>query len=407
MTALKSRVIPILAAAPLLLALASPALAEASIRGTTKDANGKPIEGVEITLTPSDPSFSTLTAKSNKKGRFVVGLIRPSNYRLVAKLEGMRISRIDANIAIPEDDSLWDFRDEVPQGAETPEFQLTGLSTMTYDIQFVPHVGDIGVFGTGLPVSQTKVIIDLLAEGKNAEATEVVKKNLEKDPDSATYNYLHAFVLRAEGNYDEALAAVDKALAADPGFEGANLLKGKTLEEKGDLEASIEFYRLEADTAGSEQVQTDALLSLAIVHEQMEHLPEAVAALERLVEIAPDHANAYKELADLYIRLGDPEKASEMMDQVISLGAQDPDLLYNLGAKAFNDSDFEAAANYFTKVIEAAPDYKDAYLRLAYTQLNQSDREGAAQNLEKYIELSSEDDPEAQTARAILQQLQK
>jgi Tfp pilus assembly protein PilF len=392
---------------PVLLALAVPALAEGSVRGTTKDINGKPVQGVEIQLVPGDDSLPTQKTTSNKKGKFVIGMIRPSSYRLIALMPGMRIKRADINIAVPDDDSRWAFHEDLPQGAELPHFLVTGLSNVTYDLIFMEHEGEIGAYGTGLPISPVKVIVGLISEGKHDEAVTEIKRNLEDNPDSEVYNYLLAFALRVEGKHDEALAAVDKALETDPLFEGANLLKGKILEEKGNVDAAMEFYEIEADSANSVEVQRDALLAMAVVYENQENYEGAVTVLERLIEVAPDHVGAYKELSDLYLRLGQPEKAQEMMDQVDALGAADPRLLYNLGAERFNASDFEAAADYFNKAIAADPDFRDAYLRLAYTQLNMGDNEGAMKSLEQFLERSTEETQEVQTARAILQQLSK
>jgi tetratricopeptide (TPR) repeat protein len=389
-----------------LAALAAPALAEGQLRGTTKDADGKPLQGVEIKLVPSKEEFTTLITTSNKKGKFVIGMIRPDNYRLVAFAPGMRITRVDANVAVPDDDSLWAFHDEVPQGAELPFFLITGLSKVDYDIVFEPHDGEPGAYGTGLPVSPTKVILGLMNEGKTDEAVEVIRRNLKDNPESEVFNYLLAFVLRMEGRPDEALVAVDRSLETDPLFEGANLLKGKILEDQGDVERALEFFQTEADSANSVEVQRDALLALAVAYENLDRQSDAIEALERLIEVAPDHVGAYKELADLYTRRGDSEKAQEMMDEVFALGAADPRLLYNLGAERFNASEFEEAADYFVQAIEADPEFRDAYLRLAYTRLNLGDTDGAMESLEQYIELSTEETQEVQTARAILQQLQ-
>jgi tetratricopeptide (TPR) repeat protein len=390
----------------MVLLAASPALAEGLIRGSATGADGAPLQGVQVTLIPADPALAKQTTTSNKKGKFVIGLIRPNDYRLIAVMEGMRIARIDANIEVPDDKSLWAFHEELPQGSETPEFTLSGASSMTYDISFAPYSGDPGAFGTGLPIPPIQVIVGLIDEGKTEEALSKVRANLKNNPDSAVDNYLLGFILRTQAQHEEALAAVDKVLASDPTFEGAKLLKAKILEGKGELESAAELYGLEAEEAASLQVRHDSLLALALLQERLERFDEAAVTLEKLIEIDPEDAGAYKELADLYIRLGESEKAQAIMEKATGLDA-DPDFLYNLGAERFNASDFEAAAGYFTDVIEIAPDYKDAYLRLAYTKLNMGDRDAAIANLEKYLELSTEDDQEAQTARAILQQLKK
>ena len=172
-------------------------------------------------------------------------------------------------------------------------------------------------------------------------------------------------------------------------------------------EASLEYYERETSVASSPEVKRDAYLAMAVVYEKLERFEEAVTALEHLIEVAPDHVGAYKELSDLYLRLGDEEKARAMMEQVTALGAEDPRLLYNLGAERFNAAEFEAAAEYFEQAVEIDPEFRDAYIRLAFTRLNLGDNEGAKESLQKFLDLSTEETEEVQTARAILQQLSK
>ena len=80
---------------------------------------------------------------------------------------------------------------------------------------------------------------------------------------------------------------------------------------------------------------------------ELEKKEDAIGTLERLVEMAPDHFDAKKELATLYIQTGQQDKAREMMDEMAAMGEADPNILYNLGAERFNEGDHQAAADYF------------------------------------------------------------
>ena len=68
------------------------------------------------------------------KGKFVFGLIRNADYRLVAFKEGMRIYHVDAKISIPEDDDYWDFDEDVAPGTVMPQFNVTGVSVIEFDL---------------------------------------------------------------------------------------------------------------------------------------------------------------------------------------------------------------------------------------------------------------------------------
>ena len=112
-------------------------------------------------------------------------------------------------------------------------------------------------------------------------------------------------------------------------------------------------------------------------------------------------------LADLYFKTDQSDKAAEMMTKVMEFGVSDPNVLFNLGAEKFNAGELEAARDYFRQTIAAAPEFADAHLQLAYTLLSLSDMEGASKSLEQFIELSPEDSDAVQSARGILQQINK
>jgi len=138
--------------------------------GKAVDGEGNPLEGVQVKMIPLEADLPAVEVASKKTGKFVFGLLRPARYRLVAFMDGMRVSRIDANVAVPDDESLWAYHDEVPPGAEMPTFGVTGLTTVTYDLVFTPTDAGPGEYGTGVPVSPTSVIVDLIQGGKMDEA---------------------------------------------------------------------------------------------------------------------------------------------------------------------------------------------------------------------------------------------
>ena len=378
-----------------LLACAAPALADARLVGKALDEGGKPIRDVQIRLLPTDDALSVLETKTKKKGTYIIGVIRPGEYRLVAFADGLRISHIDVNIADPNDDSRWAVDTDMPYGGEMPLFRVSGVDVITYDLTLSPLVGEPGEFGTGEMLSSVDVIVKAIEEGKIDEADREIQRHLTEDPDSATFNYLQAFALLSKNDLEGAYAAVDRALATDPAFEGAAALKGRILEAQGDREGALEWYRKEADSATNDQVKTEAYLAMTVVAEDLGKDDVAQEALEAVIAIAPDQVNLYQELANLYTRTGQIEKAQEMMDKVAELGGDlDPNALYNLGANAVNSGDQEAAVRYFEGAIAAKPDFAEAYLRLGFARLNLGNLEGAAEALRKYLEL----DPEGSNA---------
>jgi Tfp pilus assembly protein PilF len=387
------------------LLLSPPTAAQGVLRGSVTDSTDNPIEGVTVKMIPVSADLQTVTATSNKKGKFVFGLLRPATYQLIATMDGMRVYWAHANVAVPDDDSLWRFEEDLPPGTIMPNFAVTGTTEVTFQLKMKGDPGGPGEYGTGVPVSPTKAIVELIQRGEAAQAEEEVRRSLEANPDAPALHYLLGFLLRNTGDLEGAAAAADRALELDPAFEGIRVLKAKILEAQGDSEGAIAMYREELEIATSTQVQGEAYQGMATLLLSAGRLEEAKQVLEQLIVVSPDVAGAYQELANIYIREGNEEKAAEMLEQVAALGVQNPDILYNMGAERYNSGDLEAARGYFEQTLEADPAYTAAYLQLGFTCIGLDDREAAAQHLRKFLELSPEDDPNVATANAILQQI--
>src|SRR5215469_18303930 len=83
----------------LAIAVAVPAVfsqhAQGRIRGTVTTADGKPLEGVSISLRSQDDPYST-TVFTNEQGTFVFPALGGSKYSLWAQAQGFETTRADA-----------------------------------------------------------------------------------------------------------------------------------------------------------------------------------------------------------------------------------------------------------------------------------------------------------------------
>jgi len=188
------------------------------------------------------------------------------------------------------------------------------------------------------------------------------------------------------------------------GFEGSSLLRGKILEKGGKAEQAAAAYQSETAVAKTKNGLKDAWLALAVIDEKLARKDQAAAALEKVVEIAPDYVDAYQELANLYMQMNRMDKVKEVNDRLRAQGqTEDPNLLFNLGAERFNKGDLKGAADYFSRVVQIKPDFAEAHLQLGYARINEGDLKGAAESLRKYLDLK----PQAEDAKSVRELLDK
>ncbi len=390
----------------LLLMLASGLVwAEGRLEGVVKDPSGKGIKGVVIKLVPSLEGLPIVKVRTDKKGRFILGLIRKANYRIAALKEGWRVTYLDGNIAIPRDESFWKYDAPVSPGTEPPELSINGVSIVTYNLTMAPDSGGGGEWGMGVSLRPLDELVAELKDGDAEHVARELERHLVAKPEDANVNYLYGFALFSAGDLAGAKNAVARALKSDERFEGANLLMGKILEKQEKLDEAAEYYGYETQYAQNEGVQHEAWLAAAVLAIKKGDHERAIKALETVIAQRPDDVAALLELGNLYLQMGEKEKASAILEKVASLGgAQDPAVLYNLGADAYNKREYAKAAELFVKVIALKDDFAEAHLLLGNARLNLGDQEGAVVSFRRFLELRP-DDPQASFAQQMVDAL--
>jgi tetratricopeptide (TPR) repeat protein len=179
---------------------------------------------------------------------------------------------------------------------------------------------------------------------------------------------------------------------------------GKLAEAEAVLRKELE------NTTAAPEVQTDAWLSLGAVLRDAKKQTEAIAAFEKVIEIAPTRPEAYVELAGLYADSGQLDKADAILARAKDAGADDPAALLHVAISYFNKKDNAHAEAMCKRLIEGGkaskPDLASAYAILGRAQLNGGKTDEAVTSLKKSLELDPEGRFAAQT-EDILRALKK
>lgn len=121
---------------------------------------------------------------------------------------------------------------------------------------------------------------------------------------------------------------------------------------------------------------------------------EAVAELQRAIDLIPGYADAYARLAGVYLDQNNYQEAIEAADQVLALdpgGSNVPITLQTRGRAYYGLGDYEQAIEDLSEVIAIHPTVKVFYYRgIAYHAGGQ--REQAIQDLEFFLAQGGADD---------------
>jgi tetratricopeptide (TPR) repeat protein len=172
----------------------------------------------------------------------------------------------------------------------------------------------------------------------------------------------------------KAKAALEKAAAAQQagryaeartGFE-----EGLGLLEEADPSVRLSVLRAIADTYAKEGNQA-----------------QAIATLERALQVDPTDAVSLQIIATTLIAQGKEKEAEAYIARLPQGVKIDPDTMLNTGIKAYNDKDLDGALERFNRVVQENPDLANAYYYRGLTFLGLNKSAEAKADFEKVLQL--------------------
>ena len=182
----------------------------------------------------------------------------------------------------------------------------------------------------------------------------------------------------------------------------ADFKAGATLLQEGKLdEAEAAFKALAAKAPSIPEVH----FNLGLIASRKKDYPTAESSFKRAIELRPAFGEAYSQLADVYTKMGQPEKANEILQQASEGG--DPNVLFSQAAMLLNAGKLDEAAAAFKKVEAADPSNAEVHYHLATIALNQGKTDECVARLEKYVAANPKNAANLQTAQGLLTALKK
>jgi tetratricopeptide (TPR) repeat protein len=190
--------------------------------------------------------------------------------------------------------------------------------------------------------------------------------------------------------WKEARAALEKALPAAPARElgAAHELMGRICYQLKDYPRAAEQWRI----AAGHQPQNHALrFQLGTLYAELgpAQLPQAVAALESAVALAPERPRYRLELGFAYESSSRLEEARKEYQRSAALIPQQPHAWARLGALEARLGEDEPAAEHLRRALQLDPDFLLALFQLGNLLRRQGQIEAARQYLERFDRLRS------------------
>jgi tetratricopeptide (TPR) repeat protein len=203
---------------------------------------------------------------------------------------------------------------------------------------------------------------DLVNEGKLAEAADAYRSVIVDAPGHPFAHHNLAILLRKLNQIEGAIEQSQKAYELSPDNPTILLSLGLSLEMGGFFGKAENFYK---ESLRYNPNYTAALNNLGHILDHTERPLEALPILQRAHQLNPHDNNVRLNLANVYISLGRPTEAEELIKEIKTAAA------YNsLGITKYVQRDWIGAKTQFKKALSIEPDFAGAHENLALTLLH-------------------------------------
>lgn len=311
----------------------------ATVKGTIKDDQGKPMPGATVEFQNND-NGQKYSLKTNDKGQYFSLGVMPGTYKVTLINNGQPMFNLT----------------NVPVGTEKQE------SVIDIDLQKERASAPASGGGKGQPKGQPQLTEEQKKKIEAAQKEQMTVKTLNE-------KLAQAAQAETTGNYDQAIQILSQATQMDA---TRDLLWAKL----GDA------YRI----AGSKQ--TDRA-------QQSQDYTQAADAYQKAVQLKPS-ADYYNNLGDALGKSGKTDDAIKAYNTAAQMDPAKAGLYYfNLGAVLTNSGKIDDAIQAFDKAIAADPNRADAYYWKGVNLLGKAKLEGnkmvappgTAEAFNKYLEL--------------------
>jgi tetratricopeptide (TPR) repeat protein len=373
------------------------AQASASLHGTIRDSQGKPVAGATVQLQAKDQAKdkdATQTAHTDSQGNYSFAALPAGTYIVRAEMAGYRSAELPSlSFGLKESNtvdlillpaSAPPSQPASPRAAEffdQPQFTVAGVTDTT-------NVGGHGsntIVRTGDALARQTVSLGKSPAGAQSVAPSDAEKSLrdsvEREPSSFEANHRLGRLLAENGNAREAI----------PYLEHASELKPDDYENAYDLAlANARASNYERARNGAQALlphhdRAEVHHLLGDVQEKLGNPLEAVREYQRAAELDPSEAYLFDWGSELLLHRAF-EPALEVFTQGNRRFPRSSRMLIGLGAAWFARGSFDQAVQKICEASDLNPDDSIPYLFLGTMQSAElTPSEDVVKNLHRFV----------------------
>jgi Flp pilus assembly protein TadD len=202
----------------------------------------------------------------------------------------------------------------------------------------------------GHPAAQLILAASHRLGGRTAEALAILEPLSRAQPQAPLVHYEHGMALARAGRSDAAVAALRRALALKPELSQARLALADQLYETGDLAGADAAYLAHVRHSIRDPRLMEAAEALAA-----DRLPEAETRLKARLRQSPTDVAAMRMLAELAVRVGRTGEALALLERCLELAPGFAEARQNYALVLHRDQQSELALEQLERVLASEP----------------------------------------------------
>lgn len=219
---------------------------------------------------------------------------------------------------------------------------------------------------------QERITDVLLAQGKRADAGQVVNAILKANPDNPDARRVHASLLASSSNSQDlgnAISELQSLIKDNPGNADLSYRLGKIYLNKGDLDAARSSFEQALKARGDFLLPRYPLAQIGL---QQQHPQAAVRYASEILVLRPNDPQAMFLHASGLMAAGDNALARQDLTALLKLSPKDADAQLQLGLLDIREKKFKEATDLFQNLRKARGDDSRAVAGLAETYMAQN-----------------------------------
>ena len=234
--------------------------------------------------------------------------------------------------------------------------------------------------------TDTLLMLSYLKAGNSEKAIALGKDMQVKYPNSPLPYNLTGLAYMSAVNHEQADLAFSNALKKDSQFEVAALNRARNSMLSGDKDKAVELFN---DVLKINSNNVTALLALAKLSSNKDHVQQRLNYLKKAHELQPANVTAATQLAEIYLRNKQPLQALSVIASIPENTSSAFVILRVRGIAQFQAGRNTQAINTFKQLVDISPDNPEANFLLGRAYL----KENRLTEAKRHFTVASKADP--------------